>query len=498
MIKEMISLQTFALDRPMPITKHQETAWAVAALAFLFAIKITLLAWGGIAFTPDTPAYIEFARRILEEEAWRSAIDSSAPFSPTEFRIIGYPAIIAACMLLAGEYWPWMIVAIQITLSLFASFLSLRLGIALGLGPRFAALAVVMTGTSLRLVHDQAILTDSLNASLLMTILCVLLTRLVQKRDFGFGEGAALGLCLALAFLLREGMLTLAVLLLAPLSARVFIASVGRRWRAALAAILFFIPLMVTAEIYRSWNAARAGDAFITTGAQTVYLMGLTKAARYDATLFDKNGDLDQAARSVLSSYDFFDAVETIGMLSKAGYDPRAIAQMAQARYFQAWLEKPRAMTRMMLSHVRENQLMLAVRPFESVRDALFWATGQRPWPNHSDLRQASRPAAPFNDILYGAILIERLASIFVTLAFLLAPIIFWRRKDALLALAATVALAFYMGFLLIHSLAHLESRYLSPILFLASLFGLLALKAALGSGIGRAISSLWTNQATS
>src|SRR5947208_7915115 len=88
--------------------------------AALFAVKLGYLAVFGPNFQPDSGGYVDIANFILAGRLNDPAL-AGGIFPPTLFRIMGYPALIALTRIVAGDLWPWLMVALQFALSLAAT-----------------------------------------------------------------------------------------------------------------------------------------------------------------------------------------------------------------------------------------------------------------------------------------------------------------------------------------------------------------------------------------
>jgi hypothetical protein len=113
------------------------TSSPFVAAALLLSLKLLLLLAIGPVFSPDTPSYADFADAMLASHHWLSDADLATQVLPvTTFRILGYPAVIAAAKLLAGRVWPYAVIGLQFTISTGVFFAVFRLGGNLGLAPK--------------------------------------------------------------------------------------------------------------------------------------------------------------------------------------------------------------------------------------------------------------------------------------------------------------------------------------------------------------------------
>ncbi|KZD00152.1 MULTISPECIES: hypothetical protein [unclassified Thalassospira] len=453
---------------------------SVILMIVLFKIAV-LLIWGpGIA--PDTGGYTRFAELILESSDWLTDAgleDSAMP--TTVFRIAGYPMFIALTQLISSENWQWIVVLSQFLLSAVSLYSLSRLISALGMKPFLGAFSLLATGLSLSLLLDNMILTDSFATSLFVIVLSENAVATLRGRPFGFVQALLFGMLITLAFLVREGVAILSILFVMPFLVRAFVAE-KKTWRSCAAIAVFFIPLVLSSQIYMSWNEGRTGYRFVTSGGQTVYLQGLFDAAEKDQRIFSGNEPIEIAARDYAKDYAFSEVLSVQASLFNNGYVAPELANMSKQKYFESWLEYPGSMLRMTIGHIRENYAMLPFRPFDAVRQTGFWIEGVKPWPDYRELRKDM-----FNDVdllvLFVGEMVERAIAVIITIAFVVVPIIWFvrlcrgrteRYREILVCLALW---AFYFGVLIAHAMVHLETRYLAAVLPFSTLIGCLCLQ---------------------
>lgn len=439
-----------------------------AALVVLAAIKLIFLLVFHPIETPDTGGYDAVATAIAAG-TWASPVPMAGPAPMALFRMPGYPAVLAVAGELAGDHARWLVVALQNLLSLAAAVASFGLARKAGLAPRLSALVMVVTGLALPLLLDLALLTDSLNASLLCFILCLLAGRVLTGRPLAPLSGLLAGLALAACFLMREGTIYLAVVLL-PLA---LAAAWPLKARQAVAVILFFAPLLATHQAYVAWNRLRTGAAITTTGAQTTMVYALVKAARHDMAVFDGDTALDRVARRTLKDKTF----DEVQLIVTALYDQEgrnAVSQSGEAFavFFRAWRQHPLAMIRVPLDHMRANQAQLILRPVESLREVVLWA-----WTTDHDIGRwrTIREGKWWNAPLVAVDGLCKAVAITVFAAFtLLTPWRAWReRLGTPMARAGLGVWLFYFGLLGTYALVSLETRYMAGAVPASAVFGL-------------------------
>jgi hypothetical protein len=450
-------------------------------------LKVSLVAIYGPIFVPDTSGYTAVANEILNSNAWLNDAQLSAgPFPPLAIRMIGYPAVLAAAMKIGGPLWPYLVVALQFTMTMAALWAIYALGNALRLPWELALFAVVAFATSDQLVTDQCILTDSLNADFIIFAVCILAHGAGSDRPLSLWGAAAAGALLVPAFLLREAMPFLATTMLPLVVVRCF-----RDWsgtaaiRAILACALVLLPLLGTAEIYQAWNRHRTGERFVTTSAQLTLMLAQIIAAKHDHQVFDGDTPVDRAARQKVRNYDFADITPINRALIEQGYRPTEIARMSQAHYFATWRTKPLAMLHVLRDRTSEHAAKLAFHPLAASCDLIEWATKIRQCPDYRDLLRAARSAfshEPLGQPIFFLFETCELAiSIGVFSAFVLgAPLLWvssWRRHGWQRAGREAVILALwamYLGWFVLYAVVNMESRYMNPVLPFSILGGLI------------------------
>lgn len=455
------------------------------ALAFLLgglaATKLLLLLWLGPVALEDTGGYVAFADAILGDRRWLSDAglhDAAMPL--TAFRVIGFPAIIAGVKLLAGSAWAEAIVIAQILLSLLATAAVFCLARAFGLTIVPAALATLAGASSVQLVLDQCLLTDSLYGSLMILALAPLSRGALESRLLAPRHALVSGLLIACGFLLREATSFLVVSLL-PLAAWCVSQSPGSKRAAGFAAVMLFLPLLATNLAYQLWNAQRSGEHFVTTSAQTAVLQLLMVAAANDPAVFAGDSPIDRAAREVVRRHDFAE-VRDLNEVLFARYHMTgpAIAGAAYRKYFEAWLRQPLAVAAAVVSGLGAQELHLAFRPLTSLEELYRWRHDRLLW-DKRDWRKLTAVRTSQLPILLVDGLQKALASVLFACFLIGVP---WQavrafRREATLPWREGTALALwllYLGFFGTYALVHIEPRYMTPVVPFLALLGTLVL----------------------
>jgi hypothetical protein len=440
----------------------------------IIAIKLALLVWLGPIIAPDTVGYVAYSDAMLAGRKWLGDADLASSAVPiTAFRMVGYPAYVALCREVAGSNWAWLVVSGQILLSLGAMTTLCALRRPFGLSFHGLAFLLVAVGTSTSLPLDASVLSDSVNASLIVLAIAALLMAAFSPRELGVWPSLRIGLLLAMAFLARETMLYLWIPLL-PLIVLAVRQPAGRTragLRSIAASTAVLLPLALVCSMYALWNSHRTGAAFITTGGQTAMLVPLVFAAKHDPTIFAGSTPLDRAARETLRRYDFSDVVAiNQALFDRERQTAPQIAGYASRKLFAAWLEHPAAMLRVALLNLRENQLLLFFRPIDALREYLLWATGG------SELGRWKPVARDVRFLpLYLADLISKGISLTTAAGFLLvSPWRAWReRRQSNIAKVAVAVWLLYLGWFAVHATVHVETRYMAPVLPFAILVGI-------------------------
>jgi hypothetical protein len=456
-------------------TRDTESRAIVAVFAAVASIKLVLLGAFGPVFMPDTSGYVEYAEQILHSTKWlHDAGLSSSPTPITAMRMIGYPALMAAAMVIAGPSWPYLLVALQFAASFGAGWALYRLARELALPWQMSVAGVVAFMLSFQLTLDQTLLTDSLNSSCLVISTCLLASGAAAHQPLRFRQAAVAGLLVAVALLIREALQFLVVTLLPLLALRLWLA--GRQsWRgSAVACGLVLAPLLVTVEFYKEWNFHRTGERFVTTISALTLSQAIAQAAEYDAAVIAGDTPFDRFARDQLKFHSYSEVVSINDALFGEGLKATDISQMVNAHYYAAWREHPWAMLAVLRHHISERAAKLTIRPLAATCETIEWSSSGRRCYDYRDLYRSS---PYFRGLPWTALPFFVLQTIEVAFAITLFAgfiigvpcLVVFRllslhgRIDATVLTIASFWI-FYLGWFAAYGIVHFEDRYMMPV----------------------------------
>ncbi|MEN8236176.1 MAG: hypothetical protein ABFQ95_01285 [Pseudomonadota bacterium] len=306
------------------------------AFAALALTKIFLIWQFGPLYLPDSGLYLSFATKILTSTSWLS----HANFI-TEFRIIGYPALIAFAKLINSSYFDYIIITAQSCLSLVAIFLLFRLSY-LVTNSTLASIFVGFAYFSASLTWDLSMLTDSFYASLFSITLTILATHSFKKTTPSMLTALGLGTLLATSILIRESGLYFCLFPLTILTTTLLVCKLPAAKKICTVA-LFLLPICSTYTTYTNWNYYRTGHSFLTTGNQSALLQPIVKVGRYtDRNIFDGNHPLDVAASSFIKKHEWSEVFPLISKIreeySLSSYE---ISDAVKHKFFQSLARHP-------------------------------------------------------------------------------------------------------------------------------------------------------------
>lgn len=468
------------------------SAWArypfVAVILAAVFLRFAILATFGPRPSNDSIyGYVPFAHVIRESTRWMSdagLADAAVPL--TTFRMIGYPALIAFSESIAGDRWPWLVVFTQIAASMAAIISVMLLAQALEPVRQWVAIAAgLSTAFGQTLITDTAIQTDSLSAAALICFASLSARGALLRREIGPLEAICLGLLPAASFLLRENT-DLTVLTILPFAMAWIVRGAPSLWRRLCLALLVVMPLIAANSAQVLWNTYRTGSSFVTTGAQTILLDTLLRAAWAGVPVFDGGGPIDRTGEQVLIAKEHpngFFALDELWAVNQRLFDSGSnavqISRQMTAAYAHAWMRHPFGMLRVAIGNLSGELFFLLGNSVRVNMGALLsWPPGQ------GGLDAAGLVAGL---LLCGISLLLSGISLAITVSFLFSPLAAiwhalvarqpfseadWFRLSVLIA---------SLAFLWLHAMAHIEDRYLAPVEPLAIVSGLTGLAQAWG-----------------
>jgi len=468
----------------------------VVVFGILIALKLSVLLVLGPIHTPDSAGYAQFANLIVTTRDWmvNEHLDwdmSLAGGEPkTIFRAIGYPLLLALAKTISPDNWDWLIVFVQIPLSLVATVYVYRLAHQLTKSLYAALFIAFAQGSSQALLMDQCILTDSLNASLLLIMLCHVGLAILNNRRPSWLEAATLGGLVMIAFLLREAGTYLQILYW-PIILYWAVRTMDNKMQAVALVVVFAIPMTIGIQGYKSWNEMRTGERFVTVGGSSamffpsIYLEQRGISIFADDPLLSDMGPLPNMSSTV----GIIRRTVITHLLQAHDFNMVDIARYGMSNFLNIWLKHPVDMSILTLSHIREKQAMQAFMPIQSVDRTVTWATGQSAFPAKNQLWTNVKEHHRIDQLLMVAgRSISKIVSIVISAAFVFGvPIVMIRSfSTARFRLSAydpatvlmTLYWLVYLGYTFIYAMIHLEMRYLMPVTPLSIIIGVTLITA--------------------
>jgi hypothetical protein len=384
-------------------------------LLVLALAKVSGLLFFGPLQQPDSMAYLAYAHTILTDTGWLSDAGMNEYAVPqTVFRTFGYPALIAAAGFITGKSGValYVVVAIQIVVSLFATMMVYRLGLALLRNSSLALLAATGHALSVTFTYDQHILTDSLFNAFCVIGFSVPIIGFMQKRPPGLWLLLGLGLMLGYACLVR-GIGIYVLVFFTPAYVAWFIATHEGLGASMRRAALLLLPLVVIIGGVMGWNTWRKGYTFFTTGSQYVLIQPLVKIEARGTKVFAGDTPLDKLAQKHLKTYEYKEAMQiTEGLFTEHGIDAYQSAKLHSQRYFSFLASHPGAALYHGVRSYEEGLVHQFFNVLDNAKVYLKFATGQRPWPGIKKLwHRVKAEASPLDIILIAGLGILRLVA---------------------------------------------------------------------------------------
>jgi hypothetical protein len=372
----------------------------LALLIVLAVAKISGLFAYGPLFQPDSGEYLSYANTILTNTDWLhdGAMDVHA-VPQTVFRSFGYPLLIAAATLIAGDGALHLVVLVQIAASLCATILVYHLGMTLLRNTTLALFTAAGHALSATFTYDQHILTDSLFNALCVIGFTVPIIGFLRRTTPRLRVLLGLGVLLGYACLVRGIGVYVLALILPAYAGWLWVTcddwlSTGFRLGAAV------FPLIIVIGGVMAWNNYRTGYIFFTTGSQYVLIQSLVIIEGRGTPVFDGGEPIDELARKYLKTYEYSEVSKITGSLfGEYGVDAYHSAKMHTKKYLNTLARYPMAL----LYHgVREYDGSLIYQFFDVMDSAqiyLKFAYGKRPWPGTKELWRRSKVDGGLRDI---------------------------------------------------------------------------------------------------
>ncbi|MBT3788651.1 MAG: hypothetical protein HN725_05430 [Alphaproteobacteria bacterium] len=437
--------------------------------------KVSGLMFFGPLQQPDSIAYLSYAHTILTDTGWLSdgaMNDFAVP--QTVFRTFGYPALIAAAGFITGKSGValYVVVAIQLVVSLFATVMVYRLGLVLLRNMNLALLAAAAHALSVTITYDQHILTDSLFNALCVIGFTTPIIGFLQKRPPGPWLLLGLGIMLGYACLVR-GIGLYVLVFFAPAYIAWFVVAHEQTAKTMRGVLLLVLPLAIVIGGVMSWNTWRTGYTFFTTGAQYVLIQPLVKIEGRGTKVFDGDTPLDKLAQKYLKTYEYKEAVQiTEALFTEYGINAYDSAKMHSQKYFSTLASQPGAVLYHGVRNYEEGLVHQFFNVLDNAKIYFKFATGVKPWPGTKELWQRARDERnPLDIVLILGLAILRLVAWSSFLVLLIGvPVVVIRALRNGISLPADVLAIFYCWGLYFAysfglSMIHMVDRFLPAVL---------------------------------
>lgn len=464
-------------------------------------LKIALVLWLGPVLFPDSSGYTYIADRMLAGGSWLTergdAVDQNMVF-----RTIGYPLVIVPLKAAFGTAWASALVIVQILISLAVLIPVLRVTEAVTNRAWAGRLVLVLYALSGSLLYDQAILTDSLNASIFILVVFSIMGWGCGLWRLGPGRMLALGAIYGLGIWMREPGLYLAVIplgmiLVAALRRRAVFGENALRLGVTRAGA-FLLAIAILSGSYMGWNQYRLDEAFIGGTGHINWLQAPVYGyVRGYGDPFTGNDAIDTAVRE--TSNDRFAGMHQLhavfAVLStlreRDGLNDRELTRLSKAKWRQTLEEHPVLMLRNTLRNLTPEKLaFLITNPLYNANEYVQLGPGQGERLIKGRSRQIEDLGKEFT--IRGTLLLAvdtglRATSLVLFVLFVIGPPIWFVRKvrpgrpglDP--PLIAIQCWAGFIVFALAYALIYSELRYFTPIIPMAQV-ALVAVLAAIAN----------------
>lgn len=449
-------------------------AWLLAATGL---VKAAILYLSGPIFVPDSGHYVRYAATILDHAGAFEPVSWGAEPAPyLIFRPPGYPLFLAGAMLISRTGYAVVAVIGQSIIAGLAISLIFIVARRLLRSNRAALVAAALYAGSIALLWDDAVISDSLFASLWNIVVFTLLGALLDCWRLTVGRALGLGLLWGCAVWVRDVGIyftALPVLLLLLLAAR------DRRlaWRGARSLAAFVIVVAVMAGGIAALNQHRTGEpVFSITGVENWLQPLLEMARRGYAQPFDGDDLISTTVRETLPDYSFDKQLALVAELHRrCRCTPTQLQAIEFAKYRQAVARFPLAYARVVVKNLNYFALGELVADPVATLNQFFELGLARPesrFPGLS-LRNLSTLRGDFNAVTLAMMLTSAIGELVSAIAFtvfvfgtlyLLARAI----ADRIFATEEIVVGFFWVSFVGVSfafSLVHIEARYVLPVL---------------------------------
>ncbi|HVH78375.1 MAG TPA: hypothetical protein VM782_03210 [Stellaceae bacterium] len=429
------------------------------------------------SFLWDSGDYVKYADAILDHGRAFAPVNWGAEAMPKLiFRPPGYPLFLAAAKLISPSGFATVAVIGQTLLNGIAVALIFVVAARL-LGSSIAALAATtLYAASGSLLWDNAILSDSLFASLWNIVVFTLLGQLLGCWRVTFLRGLGLGLSWGCAVWVRDAGLyftllpVLLMLLLAVREWRHFLQTLMQ-----LTAFLLMVAAMVGGLVLL--NLHRTGELVFSITGVANWLQPIFEMQRRGyAQPFTGDDLISTAARETLTNYNGDDQLRFIDELhSRCRCTPTQLQSLEFSYYLAAVKRFPVAYARVVISNFNYFALgELVADPVATLDQFLELGADKPEWriPGFS-LRHLTPLLQHFDLAALVLMLLSALAELISALIFtaylLGTPYLLWRALRRRQITAETIAIGFlwlnFLGLSLVFSLVHYEARYALPVL---------------------------------
>ncbi len=247
-------------SREQPSRSHGD----LIALTFFAATKLVLIAVAGPVLFPDSAGYLALAGGILDGSLFTAPIDVEAGTPTSALRTIGYPLVLAAGQVVAGDAQLLAVVALQSMGTCWVFWMGYRIQDRL-IGKMWAAIAYTVLATvSAFALYDLAVLADSLSATLMAAVLFAIVGMALGLWRIGFGTVALMGAAWGVAVIIRPPNLYFAILPIVGLCLLTWLEHWSAR-RASVSMIVLLIGIAAPVQAHIAWNEVRSGERFLST-----------------------------------------------------------------------------------------------------------------------------------------------------------------------------------------------------------------------------------------